>query len=285
MDAKGGVNGSGTLTGSASLSAAFQGAFKLAYNKTWSTQQTESTSYQVTVPSGDALMFGASAAMQRIAGSLLAGIGLAVRNVFVDGRPASTTAPSSPRPTPCPATPARGCGRAARTAPTTPQSRPIARSPPCGRGPSPDWSSCPGTARGLPVQGAGDTRGRSLVTTRSRQHPTATRPPSTERTTVSRTALRRPVVAALCLAWPPCPPAPPSPSTPPSTRPATAGPTESRTDQRRLQSARHARRRPQQRQCDRVVGGLDLGQQRFRDRQRRLALPEDASGHPDGKVA
>ncbi|WP_042439979.1 hypothetical protein [Streptacidiphilus albus] len=85
VNAKGGVNGSGTLTGTASLSAAFQGAFKLAYNKTWSTQQTESTSYQVTVLPGDALMFGASAAMQRIAGGIFAGNGLGVRNVFVDG--------------------------------------------------------------------------------------------------------------------------------------------------------------------------------------------------------
>ena len=85
VNAKGGVNGSGTLTGSASLQAAFQGAFKLAYNKTWSTQQTESTTYESTVQPGDALMFGASAAMQRIAGGLFAGNGLGVRNVYVDG--------------------------------------------------------------------------------------------------------------------------------------------------------------------------------------------------------
>ncbi|MBF9072657.1 hypothetical protein [Streptacidiphilus fuscans] len=85
VNAKGGANGSGALTGSASLSTAFQGAFKLAYNKTWSTDQKESTTYQVTVLSGDALMFGASAAMRRIAGGIFVGNGMGIKNVYVDG--------------------------------------------------------------------------------------------------------------------------------------------------------------------------------------------------------
>ncbi|MET9222496.1 hypothetical protein ABZX65_27580 [Streptomyces sp. NPDC003300] len=83
--AKGTANGSGTLTGTAGLRAAFEGAFKLSYSKNWSTQQTESTTYEVTVAPGDALMFGASAAMQRVAGSILTGSGLGAHNVFVDG--------------------------------------------------------------------------------------------------------------------------------------------------------------------------------------------------------
>lgn len=85
VTAKGGANGSGTIGGSATLRAAFQGAFKLAYSKTWSTQQTESTSYEVVVKPGDALVFGASAAMQRVSGSISTGSGLGIRNVFVDG--------------------------------------------------------------------------------------------------------------------------------------------------------------------------------------------------------
>ncbi|MFF0143616.1 hypothetical protein ACFYRN_45450 [Streptomyces sp. NPDC005227] len=85
VTAKGGANGSGTIGGSATLRAAFEGAFKLAYSKTWSTQQSESTSYEVVVKPGDALMFGASAAMQRVAGSISTGNGLGIRNIFVDG--------------------------------------------------------------------------------------------------------------------------------------------------------------------------------------------------------
>ncbi|GAB7110877.1 hypothetical protein JCM4814A_91950 [Streptomyces phaeofaciens JCM 4814] len=85
VNAKGSANGSGTIGGSATLRAAFEGAFKLSYSKTWSTQQTESTSYELVVKPGDALVFGASAAMQRVAGSISTGGGLGVRNVFVDG--------------------------------------------------------------------------------------------------------------------------------------------------------------------------------------------------------
>ncbi|KUO10499.1 hypothetical protein [Streptomyces sp. DSM 15324] len=85
VNAKGGANAGGTIGGSASLRAAFEGAFKLAYSKTWSTQQSESTSYETLVEPGDALVFGASAAMQRVAGSISTGGGLGIRNVFVDG--------------------------------------------------------------------------------------------------------------------------------------------------------------------------------------------------------
>ncbi|MFK0110896.1 hypothetical protein [Streptomyces sp. NPDC091217] len=85
VTAKGSANGSGTVGGSASLRAAFEGAFKLSYSKNWTTAQSESTSYAITVESGDALVFGASAAMQRVAGSITTSGGLGIRNVFVDG--------------------------------------------------------------------------------------------------------------------------------------------------------------------------------------------------------
>ncbi|MFI8257843.1 hypothetical protein ACWEPA_16605 [Streptomyces filamentosus] len=83
--AKGTVNGSGTVGASASLKAAFEGGFQLSYAKTWSTEQTESTAYELTVNPGDALTFSGSAAMQRIAGSILTGGGIGADNVIVDG--------------------------------------------------------------------------------------------------------------------------------------------------------------------------------------------------------
>ncbi|MEU3605616.1 hypothetical protein AB0E83_09170 [Streptomyces sp. NPDC035033] len=83
--AKGTVNGSGTVGASASLKAAFEGGFQLSYAKTWSTEQTESTSYELVVNPGDALTFSGSAAMQRIAGSILTGGGIGADNVIVDG--------------------------------------------------------------------------------------------------------------------------------------------------------------------------------------------------------
>lgn len=138
VTAKGGANGSGTIGASASLKAAFEGGFKLSYAKNWATEQTESTSYEVTVADGDALSFGGSAAMQRVAGSITTGGGLGAHHVLVDGPssvnhstflasthtvpgntcqrlrptgtgPEDTTQPTSPQPAP-------GPGRAARAA-------------------------------------------------------------------------------------------------------------------------------------------------------------------------
>ncbi|MDI3424016.1 hypothetical protein [Streptomyces luteolus] len=83
--AKGSANGSGTVGGSASLRTAFQGGFKLSYAKNWTTQQTESTSYTLTVNPGDALTFGGSAAMQRVAGSIMTSGGAGAHGVVVDG--------------------------------------------------------------------------------------------------------------------------------------------------------------------------------------------------------
>ncbi|WP_206507828.1 hypothetical protein [Streptomyces chrestomyceticus] len=83
--AKGSANASGKLGAQAGLKATFSGAFKAHYNKTWTTTHTESTKYQMTVKTGDALVFGASAAMERISGTLTTGRGDRITNVVVDG--------------------------------------------------------------------------------------------------------------------------------------------------------------------------------------------------------
>ncbi|WP_424533359.1 hypothetical protein ACOZ38_23680 [Sphaerisporangium viridialbum] len=85
VTAKAGATGNGKVTGSLGVKGAFQGAFKLQYSRNWTTEQTESTSYTTTVRPGDALVFGASSAMQRVAGKITVGGGLSVRNVAVDG--------------------------------------------------------------------------------------------------------------------------------------------------------------------------------------------------------
>ncbi|MCX4403978.1 hypothetical protein OG840_20040 [Streptomyces sp. NBC_01764] len=82
--AKGGAQGSGKVGASLSAKAAFQMAFKAQYQHSWTTTQTESTTYHMTVKPGDALVFGASAAMQRMAGTLTTNQGQAVRNVIVE---------------------------------------------------------------------------------------------------------------------------------------------------------------------------------------------------------
>jgi hypothetical protein len=84
VGAKAGANGSGKVAGSLGVKGAFEGAFKLAYQRTWTRESTESTTYTTTVRPGDALTFGASAAMQRIAGQITIG-GLQIRKVVVDG--------------------------------------------------------------------------------------------------------------------------------------------------------------------------------------------------------
>ncbi|WP_214411353.1 hypothetical protein [Sphaerisporangium fuscum] len=85
VGAKAGANGSGKLAGSLGLKGAFQGAFKLQYQHGWTSEHTESTTYRAKVRPGDALTFAASAAMQRIAGTISAGGGLNLRNIVVTG--------------------------------------------------------------------------------------------------------------------------------------------------------------------------------------------------------
>ncbi|MEV6028950.1 hypothetical protein [Streptomyces sp. NPDC052036] len=83
-NAKGGAQGSGKLGASLSAKAAFQAAFKAQYQHTWTARHTESTAYHMTVKQGDALVFAASAAMQRIAGTLTTDRGQVVRNIVVE---------------------------------------------------------------------------------------------------------------------------------------------------------------------------------------------------------
>ncbi|MGW7517868.1 hypothetical protein ACWGJ2_20000 [Streptomyces sp. NPDC054796] len=83
--AKGGANAGGKVGASAGLRATFSGAFKAHYDKTWTSKHTESTTYRMTVKRGDALTFAASAAMQRISGTLTTKRGDRITNVIVEG--------------------------------------------------------------------------------------------------------------------------------------------------------------------------------------------------------
>ncbi|MFJ8162284.1 hypothetical protein ACIRBY_15325 [Streptomyces sp. NPDC096136] len=85
VGAEAGVNGSGKVGGSVGVKAAFEAAFKRTYQRTWVTDQTETTTYTTTVRPGEALAFGASAAMQRIAGTLTTSSGLKASGIVVDG--------------------------------------------------------------------------------------------------------------------------------------------------------------------------------------------------------
>ncbi|GAA0299935.1 hypothetical protein GCM10010302_43130 [Streptomyces polychromogenes] len=85
VGAEAGVNGSGKVGGSVGVKGAFEAAFKRTYQRTWVTEQTETTTYNTTVRPGEALAFGASAAMQRIAGTLTTGTGLKAGGIVVDG--------------------------------------------------------------------------------------------------------------------------------------------------------------------------------------------------------
>lgn len=76
---------SATVAGSQGASAAFAAAFSAYYDHGWMREQTEETKYEVIVGPGDALVFGASHAMQRVNGMLTTGSGPTLRNITVDG--------------------------------------------------------------------------------------------------------------------------------------------------------------------------------------------------------
>lgn len=84
VGAKAGANAGGKVGAQMGLQATFSAAFKANYAKTWTTKHTETTKYQMTVKRGDILVFGASAAMERISGTLKTKRG-DVKNVIVDG--------------------------------------------------------------------------------------------------------------------------------------------------------------------------------------------------------
>ncbi|MFD9264054.1 hypothetical protein, partial [Streptomyces sp. NPDC059538] len=52
VGAEAGASGSGKIAGSLGVKGAFEGAFKLAYQRTWTTEQTEKTTYSTKVRPG-----------------------------------------------------------------------------------------------------------------------------------------------------------------------------------------------------------------------------------------
>ena len=76
----GGTKATGTLT----AALAFQAAFKATYSKSWTSETTEATAYKTTVKPYDMLVFGASAAMRRVVGSLVTDRGKKIINIAVD---------------------------------------------------------------------------------------------------------------------------------------------------------------------------------------------------------
>ncbi|WP_308407505.1 hypothetical protein, partial [Streptomyces venezuelae] len=78
------VAGGAKAAGSTSARLAFQAAFKATYSKSWTTEATEQTVYKTTVNAHDMLVFGANAAMRRVAGSLVADTGQQILGIVVD---------------------------------------------------------------------------------------------------------------------------------------------------------------------------------------------------------
>ncbi|MFF0436411.1 hypothetical protein ACFYU9_29880 [Streptomyces sp. NPDC004327] len=78
------VAAGGKVAGSLSARLAFQAAFKATYSKSWTVENTEATTYKTTVKAYDMLVFGASAAMRRVVGSLVANSGSQISGIAVD---------------------------------------------------------------------------------------------------------------------------------------------------------------------------------------------------------
>ncbi|MGW4055685.1 hypothetical protein ACWENA_33190 [Streptomyces sp. NPDC004779] len=120
------VAGGAKVAGSMSAKLAFEAAFKATYSKSWTIENTETTTYKTTVKPYDMLVFGASAAMRRVVGSLVADTGQRIIGIRVDSpsmvntssfvaqtyavpdklcgrkRPAQDTAPDGDNTTPAP---------------------------------------------------------------------------------------------------------------------------------------------------------------------------------------
>ncbi|MFE5590843.1 hypothetical protein [Streptomyces sp. NPDC056549] len=78
------VSGGATASGSMTARLAFEAAFKATYSKSWTVEATEETVYKTTVKAHDMLVFGANAAMRRVAGSLVAKNGQRIIGIVVD---------------------------------------------------------------------------------------------------------------------------------------------------------------------------------------------------------
>ncbi|MGW6415201.1 hypothetical protein [Streptomyces sp. NPDC055055] len=81
---KTGVTAGGKVAGSLSAKLAFEAAFKATYSKSWTIDNTETTTYKTTVKPYDMLVFGASAAMRRVVGSLATDNGQKIIGIRVD---------------------------------------------------------------------------------------------------------------------------------------------------------------------------------------------------------
>ncbi|MFD8209553.1 hypothetical protein ACFV2S_24535 [Streptomyces sp. NPDC059695] len=78
------VAAGGKVAGSLSAKLAFEAAFKATYSKSWTIDNTETTTYKTTVKPYDMLVFGASAAMRRVVGDLVADNGQKIIGIRVD---------------------------------------------------------------------------------------------------------------------------------------------------------------------------------------------------------
>ncbi|MGW5424074.1 hypothetical protein [Streptomyces sp. NPDC003943] len=78
------VAAGGKVAGSMSAKLAFEAAFKATYSKSWTIDNTETTTYKTTVKPYDMLVFGASAAMRRVVGKLVADSGSQISGIAVD---------------------------------------------------------------------------------------------------------------------------------------------------------------------------------------------------------
>lgn len=78
------VSGGAKEAGSTSAKLAFESAYKSAYSRSWTVENTETTTYRTTVKPYDMLVFGASAAMRRVVGSLVTDQGKKINDVAVD---------------------------------------------------------------------------------------------------------------------------------------------------------------------------------------------------------
>ncbi|MFE9860301.1 hypothetical protein [Streptomyces sp. NPDC005780] len=78
------VSGGAKASGSMSAKLAFEAAFKATYSKSWTVDNTETTTYKTVVKPYDMLVFGASSAMRRVVGTLTTGQGSTVGPIAVD---------------------------------------------------------------------------------------------------------------------------------------------------------------------------------------------------------
>ncbi|MEU7017878.1 hypothetical protein [Streptomyces sp. NPDC046385] len=124
------VAAGGKVAGSLSAKLAFEAAFKATYSKSWTVDNTEATTYKTTVLPYDMLVFGASAAMRRVVGSLIAGSGAQISGIAVDS-PSMVNSSSFVAQTY--AAPANLCGRTRPTGTTAGGNNPQPGPPPSPR--------------------------------------------------------------------------------------------------------------------------------------------------------